>query len=51
MQHVADDDHPSAVEVPAGGEMALQRVGVEQGLGRVLVGAVPRIDHAALDPG
>ena len=44
---VADDGDPGAVEVT---EPLLHRVGVEQGLGGVLVGAVAGVDDARVDP-
>ena len=52
MQHVADDGHPQAVQITGRPpEPAPDGERVQQGLGRVLVSAVARVDHAALDPG
>ena len=52
MQYVADDGHPQAVQITGGApEPAPDGERVEQRLGRMLVGAVTRVDHAALHPG
>ena len=47
VEDVADDAHPEAVEAR---EVLPDRVQVEQGLGRVLVGSVAGVDDAGLHP-